>query len=349
MKRPGRSFPVAALLCLVAVSVVPCRAEGRWWTYKSCRLIPHQANDGDSFHVQTKSDHHVFRLYFVDCPETDDSIPDRVKEQAKHWGLSEKEALALGKKASAFTANFLRDGFTVYSKRQDARGRSRRERYFAMVKVKDEWLSEVLVREGLARAYGAMPDEMPDDGGARKFRANLRVAQRAAKREGKGGWGVRRRPGFEGPEKIQRQEIVLDRPVSVYSLGDVPRYLARLPQGSVVTVTGRESRFMARVRFSQTGEVVEGKCRIRDLRLDRLPPDDPSADQGAGDGGRVVVLDRPVGVYSLGDVPRYIGRLAQGATVMVVGRESSAMVRIRYEVEGKTEEGKCRERDLPQK
>ena len=87
MRMPGRFLGAALLAGLVAARVEPCRAEGRWWTYESCRLIPNEAHDGDSFHVQTKSDHYIFRLYFVDCAETDDSFPERVREQAKYWGI----------------------------------------------------------------------------------------------------------------------------------------------------------------------------------------------------------------------------------------------------------------------
>ena len=344
--RGGRHC-AALLLCLVAFLVVPCRGAGRWWTYEECRLIPNKANDGDSFHVQTKSDHFIFRLYFVDAPETDNSIPGRIKEQAEYWGISKQDALVLGKRAAAFTADFLRDGFTVHSKRADARGRSQRDRYFGMVKELKEWLGEALIREGFARVYGAPPGELPAGGSQRKFLANLRVAERVAKREGKGGWGMRRRPAREGPDKIEKQDVILDRPVGVYSLGPVPRLLASLPTGTMVTVLGRESRFMVRVQFTREGEVLEGKCRIRDMHLEHPPPRKRPSDSEDGDKERTVVLDRPVGVYSLGSVPRYVLRLPQGATVTVLGQESPSMVRIRYEVKGKTEEGKCRARDLP--
>jgi len=334
-----------SILCLSVAAVMPCLGGGRWWTYESCRLIPNKANDGDSFHVRTKSAHLIFRLYFADAPETDTSFPERIREQAEHWGIRAKDVPDLGARAARFTERFLRDGFTVYSKRDDARGRSRRDRFFAMVKVNDQWLSEALVQEGLARVYGAVPSEMPDGGSPRKFSADLRVAERSAKREGKGGWDMKRRPGREGPDRIERRELILDRPVSVYSLGEAPRYLARLPQGTRVTVLGRESRFMARIRFESSGDRLEGKCRVRDLDLESSPLPKRSGEIEEQE----VLLDRPVSVYSLGSVPRYLARLPEGTRVTVLGRESTSMARIRYKSDGASVEGRCRIRDLPLK
>ena len=61
------------------------------------------------------SDHRVFRLYFVDAPESDRSVPGRVAEQAEYWDVDEEDVLAYAARARAFTVRFLKDEFTVFS------------------------------------------------------------------------------------------------------------------------------------------------------------------------------------------------------------------------------------------
>jgi len=166
-------------------------AGSRWYVYENCRLIENQFNDGDSFHVRYKTRHHIFRLYFVDAPETDRSIEGRTGKQAEYFGIEERDALRVGREATRFTEKLLAKGFTVYSKREDARGRSDRKRYFGMVKVGNEWLSEQLVNEGLARIYG-MNTELPSGLAGHKHVARLKAQERAAQRNRKGAWGLRK-------------------------------------------------------------------------------------------------------------------------------------------------------------
>lgn len=186
------SFFVAILLIVLFELPADSVAGSRWHVYENCRLIENEYNDGDSFHVRCKTRHYIFRLYFVDAPETDRSIEGRTAKQAAYFGIEEKDALRIGREATRFTKKFLSRGFTVYSKREDARGRSERKRYFGMVKVGDEWLSEQLVNEGLVRIYGATP-ELPDGLAGRKHVARLKVQERAARRDSNGAWGLRRR------------------------------------------------------------------------------------------------------------------------------------------------------------
>jgi len=189
----SRTCLVAVTAALTALPMLPspCRAGSKWTEYTHCRLIEHPFNDGDSFHVKAGNRrHYIFRLYFVDAPETDDSVPGRLEEQAAYFDIDKQDAGRLALQAARFTRAFLSDGFTVHSMREDARGRSDRTRYFGMVEVDGTWLSEALVREGLARIYGK-PTELPDGLPARKYFANLKVAERAAQREEKGGWGMR--------------------------------------------------------------------------------------------------------------------------------------------------------------
>jgi endonuclease YncB( thermonuclease family) len=140
---------------------VNAQGRGRWVTLKDCRYLPNPANDGDSFHVQAGKREYIFRLYFVDSPETDASVPERVSEQARYFGATTPQTLQIGLEAERFTRQQLARPFTVHTCKQDARGRSRLKRYFAFVQTATADLGEQLVANGLARLYGAA-SEAPD-------------------------------------------------------------------------------------------------------------------------------------------------------------------------------------------
>lgn len=92
---------------------------------KNCQEINNDSNDGDSFHVRAAGKEYIFRLYFVDAPETDASFPSRVDEQAKYFNLTTPQTLQLGEIAKRFTNEKLARPFTVRTCLQDALGRSR--------------------------------------------------------------------------------------------------------------------------------------------------------------------------------------------------------------------------------
>jgi len=131
-----------------------------WTRFENCRHIAGEYYDGDSFMAETADGKRVvFRLYFVDAPETDDRFPKRNAEQAKVFGV--KDVRPLGEQAREFTRNFLRRGFTATTKHQHAAGMSGLPRSYAFVEVEGELLSEALLKAGLGRAYGrdtALPD-----------------------------------------------------------------------------------------------------------------------------------------------------------------------------------------------
>ena len=190
LSRCGRKAFLGALyfcLCFVTAPATGFGAEETWDVYENCSLMPHPYNDGDSFHVETLRRNYVFRLYFVDAPETDTSLPERVDAQAAYWGLTRKQAVRLGEEARRFTKRFLKDGFTAQTKREDARGRSERDRVFALVTVKGRHLSEALVREGLVRVYGARTD-LPDGRTGWDFVDALKRVEQEAKQATRGGW-----------------------------------------------------------------------------------------------------------------------------------------------------------------
>ena len=183
----------ASLVQRLLIFLFPCvavaQADEHWVTYKDCRYLPNAANDGDSFHVRAAGKEYIFRLYFVDAPETDMRIPDRVAEQAKYFHATIRDALQIGLEAERFTRKKLSRPFTIRTRKQDARGRSRRPRYFAFVQTDTGDLGEQLIANGLARAYGAasgLPGMSTPESEWRK----LKQLEGKAKKQKIGGWGI---------------------------------------------------------------------------------------------------------------------------------------------------------------
>jgi DNA uptake protein ComE-like DNA-binding protein len=175
-----------ALLLLV---LAPFARARNWQTFKNCHLLPNAANDGDSFHVRAEGKEYIFRLYFVDTPETENSLPNRVKEQAKYFHVTVPETLQVGLEAERFMRRELGRPFTVRTCLQDARGRSRLPRYFAFVQIDNFDLGELLVANGLARVFGAASDP-PDMNSPEVEWRKLEQLERKAKEQKIGGWGI---------------------------------------------------------------------------------------------------------------------------------------------------------------
>ena len=133
-----------------------------WEMLKDCRLIDNASNDGDSFRVRASNgDELLFRLYHVDCPESesDSVVADRITKQAAHFGITETQSLRGGVMAKDFTKKALSQPFVVVTRFQKALGRSKLQRYYAVVLVGGKTdLAEMLVRAGLARAHGQVVD-----------------------------------------------------------------------------------------------------------------------------------------------------------------------------------------------
>jgi len=146
----------ALLFLIVALGATQtATASSNWDTLRGCRLIPNEYNDGDSFHVAAEGRRYIFRLYHVDAPETSEQIADRVIDQAIHFGVTIDEAMHGGRLAAALMERVLRKPFTVTTRWQNARGMSAMPRYYAIVTTAEgDDLAELLVRAGLARAYG---------------------------------------------------------------------------------------------------------------------------------------------------------------------------------------------------
>jgi DNA uptake protein ComE-like DNA-binding protein len=156
---------------------------------KDCRLIPNPANDGDSFHVSAGEKEYLFRLYFVDAPETDEMTPRRLVDQGKYFEITVPQAIEVGRSAKEFVREKLSAPFAVFTHMSDAMGQSRLERFYAFVQTKDGDLGEQLVRNGLARSYG-FKTAPPGLTSSRIEVEKLQQFEDEAKRDKIGAWGV---------------------------------------------------------------------------------------------------------------------------------------------------------------
>ena len=188
--RVGVSALIAVVVLSSATVDVSARDQSKdWIVLKDCRLIANPANDGDSFHVSAGDKEYLFRLYFVDAPETDAMVPGRLVEQAKYFGITVPQAIEVGQAAKEFVRERLSAPFTVFTHMSGAMGQSRLERFYAFVQTKDGDLGEQLVRNGLARPYGfkAAPPGLQS---SRIEVDKLQQLEDEAKREKIGAWGA---------------------------------------------------------------------------------------------------------------------------------------------------------------
>ena len=181
----------STLLAAAVWMLLACGAEARqpWIVLKDCRLVRSESLDADSFHVSAAGKEYIFRLYFVDAPETDMSIADRVREQAQYFKLTPEQTITLGEYAKRFTKEKLAQPFTVRTCMQDAMGRSRMQRFYAFVETGEGDLAELLVANGLARVFGAAAQPVGLRSPERQW-DKLNRLEREAKVAKVGAWGA---------------------------------------------------------------------------------------------------------------------------------------------------------------
>jgi len=175
-------------LCLLLI--LPVASARKWTELDGVEYEASKYHDGDSFRAKRNRSTYIFRLYFVDTPETDARFPNRIKKQADYFGIEVDQAMEGGEDAAKWLHDLLQsqERLTVYTRYDDARGASDRKRYYAMIKIGDRWLSELLVENGFARVFG-MDSELPDGTSARNYWSRLRKLEKKAKAEQRGLWG----------------------------------------------------------------------------------------------------------------------------------------------------------------
>jgi endonuclease YncB( thermonuclease family) len=179
-----------------------------WTKLENCRLAPSEYMDGDSFYVLHEGKTHIFRLYFVDCPETDAEFPQRIRDQMRDFGLSSEAAvIKAGELATDYVRKRLSGSFTVLTKWEDARGRSRQKRNYAVIFVGSKNLIEELMQVGLARAFG-MPADFPNESRSKAFRDSLRRLEATAIRQKIGAFAGTSRVLAAGEVAVPEREYV---------------------------------------------------------------------------------------------------------------------------------------------
>lgn len=180
--------------------VKPPGKTGSYETYRGCTLLEARGNDGDSFLVKLPDGKKAeFRLYFVDAPESafrtysgGDTNHRRIHDQAADLGgLTPEQAVEIGKKAKAFSAEVLSSRPFELHTGWDSPFND--DRFHAFVEIKhngkSRWLHEVLVEKGLVRIHTKGAD-LPDGTLSARHKIHLQELQAAAKRMGAGAWGL---------------------------------------------------------------------------------------------------------------------------------------------------------------
>ncbi len=196
---------VRLLFLFLSVTVPDLDGEERWRTLFNCHYLTKRANDGDSFHVRVGDREYIFRLYFVDAPETDSEFRERVAEQARYFGASAAQIVTVGHLAKTFTREKLIKPFVVRTRWEDAMGRSRAQRFYAIVQTATGDLGEELVENGLARIHG-IHAEPEGRAAAHEEWQKLKALERKAKREKAGGWGATEGRGTTRRQKQRRKK-----------------------------------------------------------------------------------------------------------------------------------------------
>jgi len=205
-------------------------AKGPWVVLKDCRLAKNESDDADSFHVKAGGKEYIFRLYFVDAPETDASFPDRVDEQAKYFGLTTAQTLQLGDLSRRFSKEKLARPFTLRTCMQGALGRSKQERFYAFIESTEGDLAELLVANGMARVHGSGATPVGLNSPEREWH-KLQRLEREAKQQKVGAWGANdgrltARPSTQPPKSGPDSFDAFFRPERLAAPGEAEQILA---------------------------------------------------------------------------------------------------------------------------
>ncbi len=265
----ANSFILAILLLGLATN-----SWSNWQRWERCTLLTDRYMDGDSFYIKTSNGRvYIIRIYFVDAPETDDRFPDRLEEQAEYFGISVRDNLRVGDMATKFAQQFMREPFTVHTRRQTARGASDSPRFFGFIEnSQGKFLHEELVRNGLGRVHG-MPAARPDGLAAARVWSRLRAAREEAKERKVGAW--RFNPEIERSARFSvmnsnfepGKKITTTGTIYIYSESPPHDLIGALRGGAELTLHEIKDNQYVIVSFEVDGETMRGACLRRDLNL----------------------------------------------------------------------------------
>lgn len=214
---------IIPFLGLLGVLVATAYA-GEWQLLRDCQLIESPYNDGDSFHVRSGGREYIFRLCYVDTPETKAmrEYTQRTTDQAKYFGINKTTLFEMAAQASELTKRELSRPFTVWTDWTDARGNSQLPRHFGIIQTADHDLAEWLVRRGLSRVYGYSPSR-PEGTPSADYRNKLKKLEAAAFVDREGAWAASKRKS--PPQSAPVSSSVPDQksePAPKRSLDDIP-------------------------------------------------------------------------------------------------------------------------------
>lgn len=175
-------------LCVAPFLHAQQKSSKEWEVLAGCQLVTNAVVDGDSFHVRHDGREYIFRLYFVDAPESDATFKEQAKNQAVLFGISPDDIPRAGRLAARFTRETLSGAnITIITRWQNAQGRSSLARFYAVVLVGGQNLAEELVAHGLARIHG-LKANWPDGPRSSTFISKLKNLELTAREKKLGVW-----------------------------------------------------------------------------------------------------------------------------------------------------------------
>ena len=187
---------------------------------EACVLVPTEWADGDSFLVRTADGtEHTVRLYGADCIEWhigDESDDRRLRAQRRYFGISGhggsaqasiEAAKSFGKAAAERREEVLAEPFTLITSFADARGDGRHKRIYGFIRTSTgEDLATLLVREGLARAFGVYR-QTPEGVSKDDWQQELADHELAAASRRAGVWGLTDWESLPAERRAEREEV----------------------------------------------------------------------------------------------------------------------------------------------
>jgi endonuclease YncB( thermonuclease family) len=161
---------------------------------------------------------YIFRLYFVDTPESDPSLRERIQDQAAYFGISNGDIPRGATMASKLVRDRLKQApFTVVTRWQNAGGRSQLARFYGIVLVNGERMEEELVRTGMARIYGLRAN-WPAGTRSTTYINKLKNLELQARLERRGLWNTNdfptvTNPGEPASRKVETSVVTAETPL----------------------------------------------------------------------------------------------------------------------------------------
>jgi endonuclease YncB( thermonuclease family) len=156
-----------------------------------CELVESRANDGNTFRIRHRDNEYVFRLYFVDAPETTNNNPDRIRSQTQYFNyITEEQLTHTGIEAREFALKILRARpFTVFTQWEKL---LQSHRYHGMIQVtlndgERRFLSELLANRGYAITE-TVGRKLPNGVDEKVYRKHLRDLELVARKASVGAW-----------------------------------------------------------------------------------------------------------------------------------------------------------------